>query len=237
MVVLREKVIKEINIFLDWKNTDLDWVNYFKIYSDIFLNLLNRKKFKCKWYDIIHVIASEEYNDDIHEKNSPIHKNGSCILSEQKYNNSNEAQKNILALECVYDGIMDLVKRDWWNIDVINSIYKEIQEYWINTELIAKETDSKKYSLKVTYSQCDSELYTIFFILTDKKTWESYKREMNKWNKDFLNMWLASIRISPKNIQMRPGVSTYWDVTEPFDIHIGNFIKGSNFKINYKENK
>jgi hypothetical protein len=237
MVVVKEKVVKEINIFLDWKNTELDWLNYFKIYSDIFLNLLNRKKFKCKWYDIIHVIASEQYDDDIHEKNNPIYKNGSCVLSEEIYKNANESEKSSLALDCVYDGILDLVKRDWWNIDTIHSIYNDIKVNWINTELIAKEIDSKKYSLKAVYSQYDFELYTIFFILTDKKTNEFYKREMNKWNKDFLNMWLASIRISPKNIQMRPGVSTYWDVTEPFDIHIGNFIKGNNFKINYKENK
>lgn len=240
MVTVKEKLIKDIEVIFDWEvNEKFYWVDsldYFQIYSEVFLNLLIRKWFKCKWYDLIHVVLSEEYKDDISKSNTSVHKNGSAELSFDSYKNASDSEKDQLALSSIYKWLLDLVERDFWDTELITETYAEIQEKWIATELILKETLNKKYNLKVTYSQINLDLFTIYFTLTDKKSKESFKREMNTWNKDFVTMWLNSIKLSSKAIQMRPWVSTYWETTEQFDIHIGNFIKGSNFKNNYKEN-
>jgi hypothetical protein len=240
MVVLKEKIINDIDVVFDWEVDDtfywVDSPDYFELYSEIFLNILKNKWFKCKWYDLIHIVASEEFKDGISEGDTSVHKNWSAILSENNYKNWDKSIKDTLALDCIYNWLLDLTKREYWDTDILNEAYEEIQAQWVNTELIFKEAINKKYNLKVTYSQLESELYVIYFTLTDKKTKESYKREMNRWDKDFMIMWLNSIKISSKAIQMRPWVSTYGETTEQFDIHIGNFIKGSNFKNNYKEN-
>lgn len=240
MVPLKKKDIKGIHI--TFKNKDIEIlntdksINYFEIYLEIFLSKLKINRFKCIGYDLIHIIVSEEYDYEIINKNTSIEKFCSVAFISNDYINWDDIIRNKMSLDSIYNWLKDLVSREEWNVDIINEIYNEIQEKWIETELVFKEVDYKVVFLKVTYYPCAKDLYKIYFTLTDKKTNEEYKREMNTWNKDFLNMWLKSIKISPKNIQMRPGISSYWDITKPFDINIKNFIKGSNFKINYKEN-
>lgn len=239
MVPLKKKEIKEINVTFD-NNLEVlgseTSIKYFDIYLEIFLSKLKLNRFKCIGYDLIHIIVSEKYNHEIIDKNTSIERFCSVAFKFNDYISWDDSVRSKMSLDSIYNWLKDLVTREEWNLDIINKIYKEIQERWIGTELVFKEVDYKVFFLKVTYYPYTKDLYKIFFTLTDKKTNEEYKREMNTWNKDFLNMWLKSIKISPKNIQMRPGISSYWDITKPFDINIKNFIIGSNFKINYKEN-
>jgi len=89
MVQLKKKIVKEINISFEEKTQSLldstQTMNYFQIYLEIFISKLKNNRFKCVGYDLIHIIASEDFNNEIREKNTAIEKFGSAKFSYDNY--------------------------------------------------------------------------------------------------------------------------------------------------------
>lgn len=243
MTAIKEKLIKDIRVHFDWKTDAIFfWVNsldYFRIYSEIFINLLKRKWFKCNGYDHIYIYASEKKNEDIYKRDCWFFKYWSIAFSEKEYKEWNENIKNKLALKFIYNWLIDLARRDSLNLGIINEVYLEIQKKWIDTELIFKEIDHSVYHLTITYCPKDSYLYTIFFKLKDKNNNKEIKKEVNKWDKDFMYTWLQWVRITKKAIKIKPSQAMNSPLTgkqaDPFEININDFIYWNDFKNSYKE--
>lgn len=241
----KDKLIKDIRVSFDWK---ADWTfywfkspNYFWIYEEIFINLLKRKWFTCNNYNHIYIKLSEKKDISIYESDFDFFKYWAVSFNKHKYIKWNESIKNSMALNSIYEWLLDLGKRDWLNIEKITTTYKEILKKWIDTELIFKEIDHKLYNLKVTYSPANPYLYTIFFILTDKINNIVHKREVNKWNKDFMYDWLQNITLSSKNITIKPSQSfrstLQWTMKDKFQIKINNIINNNILKDTYQVNQ
>jgi hypothetical protein len=184
-------------------------------YSEIFLNLLRRKKFSCPTYHHIYIQVASSLNDALVNAISfeDWCEYGVAEMDFEEYRAQNEKEKENVVFNVISNGLRDIAEVDNLDMSIIEETINQIKETGLDTELVLKTVEHKNYRLTITYySRSMEDKCPITFNLYEKETGKIYAAEIGKVEHSQIDLWLQKINLTNKHIKVKSSSSIRADV-------------------------
>ncbi|KAA3438402.1 hypothetical protein [Rufibacter hautae] len=201
----KDKLLKDLRIYyVDLPKKALYPYDY--QYTEIFLNLLIKKNFKCPQYNHLYVQVAKTLNDalmnSINIEDWYVY--GLATIDFDNYLKQTEKEKENIVVQTIIDGLRDIAIIDDLDISIMNKIFSEVRLKGLDTELEYRTLENTYYKLKITYySRSMEEQCPIYFNLTEKATNKTKRVQVGKADNSQINLWLQKINLTNKLIKVK----------------------------------
>ncbi|CAN5690010.1 hypothetical protein BH10BAC2_BH10BAC2_04250 [soil metagenome] len=130
--------------------------------------------------------------------------NGISVINYNSYLKLTEDGKMKFVFDAIVAGLKDIAILDKLDISKIDKVVKKIEEKGLDTELLYKTFENKKYVLVITYfSRSMEEECPIFFNLTDKSSDQTKRIQIGSADNDQIYLWLQKVTLTNKLIKVK----------------------------------
>lgn len=175
-------------------------------YIEIFLQLLRLHGLHCPKYSHLYIQVGETKEEALQNaiQGEDWYINGIATINYKKYKSASKAEKEKMVFKVICDGLMDIAKLDKLDIKLIEKVIKQVKQKGLDTELLFRLIENKKYTLQVTYlSRNMEEKCPVFFSITDKESGKTVKKQVGKADNTQLPMWLQKITLTNKLVKIK----------------------------------
>jgi hypothetical protein len=197
--------IRDVRLFFNY--TIPKSLLYLNRYCDIVLSRLITKKFLCPNYHHLYIRVANTKEDAL--ANIVIaeewHTYGIAVLKEETLLSADEDEKQLLVLNAIKDGLLDIAALDKLDKAKIEQAIEEAKTIGILGEVILKSKENKRIifsiSIKGTLEQFTEEIY---FTIFDKERNTTAKWKFGKENIFVIRDWFGTINVTNKKITIKP---------------------------------
>lgn len=205
----KDKKIRDLRvIYNELPNKSL--YPYDFLFSEIFLNLLSKKQFKCPTYHHLYIAVGQTLEAALKTACAyeDWHIYGVTTIDFDKYQKSNEKQKEEMVFEIISDGLLDIATIDKLDIKALKEVISEIKIKGIRTELIYQTIENNTYELIISYfSGTYEDECPIFINIKDKVTGKTNRLEIGKAQNYQIYDWLQNVQLSKDTVLIKSGDS------------------------------
>jgi hypothetical protein len=183
---------------------------YLNRYADIVLNLLISKGFLCPNYHHLYLSIANTKEEAL--ANIVIayewHTYGIAVLKEETLLKANQAEQQLLVLNALKDGLLDIATLDKLDTSKIEEAIEEAKTIGILGEVILKSKENKRIafviSTKGTLNQFNEEIY---FSILDKERDTTAKWKFGEDSIFVIRDWFKTINVTNKKITIKPAAN------------------------------
>jgi hypothetical protein len=184
-------------------------------YSEIFKNLLKKKKFACPTYHHLY-IQVEKTIEECLQRSIPIENwyiYGIAVIDYDNYLKQSIDGKEKIVFDLIVKGLKDIADIDGLDSPIIDETIDEIKHNGLDTELEYTTVENKNYILKVTYiSKSMEEESPIYLTLFEKVSNNHCKVQIGRVENSVIYYWLQKITLTKTQIKIKSSNSAAADV-------------------------
>lgn len=223
----KDKAIRDIRVFYNSLPNKSLYPFDFQ-FIEIFLNLLSKKQFKCPTYHHLYIAVGQTFEEAL--KTAYAYEDwfiyGIATIEYDKYQGSNEKQKEEMVFEIISEGLLDIAKIDKLDIKSLEEVITEIKVKGIGTELIFQTIENNSHELIISYfSGTYENECPIFINIKDKATGKSKRLQIGKAQNYQIYDWLHNVKLTMGMILIKSGDS------DRADMNLKNKPRTMEFKI------
>ncbi len=184
-------------------------------YSEIFKNLLKKKKFTCPTYHHLY-IQVEKTIEDCLRRSIPMedwYVYGIAVIDYEKYVKQAHKEKENIVVEIIVNGLKDIANIDGLDISIIDEVTNEVKQNGLDTELEYTTIEDKNHKLVISYlSKSMEEECPIYFSLTEKSSNNYRKVQIGRAEHSVIYYWLQKVILTKTQIKIKSSSSAAADV-------------------------
>ncbi|MES2275859.1 MAG: hypothetical protein V4592_07545 [Bacteroidota bacterium] len=211
----KDKLIRDLRVY-DYGFPKKAFYPYAYQYSEIFLNLLRRKKLMCPTYHHLYIGIANNTDDCLEHffAYDTWQEFGLATINYTDYRYKTEPQKEQIVFEAMISGLNDLANIDKLDLSVINDTIEEIKLKGLDTELEFSVVENKKYKLVISYlSKSMEEKCPIYLNLIEKISGKANRIQIGRADNSQIYFWFQKVALNNDVIKIKSSTSIAADVS------------------------
>lgn len=204
MNILGNQLIRDIRVYTSGLPKKI-FYPYDYQYLEIFLNLLQMNGLMCPIYHHLYIQVANNKEEAL-KSSIPMadwYTSGIASVDINEYQHANSHDKADIVFNLIIDGLRDIADIDKLDNSVIEKTIEQIKIKGLETELIFKIIENKKYILKITYlSRSIEDECPIFLDISERVTSKSNKIQLTKADNTQLGYLLKTIKLTKTSIKI-----------------------------------
>lgn len=206
----KNKLIRDLRVYYD-AYPNKAFYPYDYQYCEIFLNVLHNKQFMCPSYHHLYLYVAPTIKEGLLHSYTPIdywHVYGIAMIDYERYLKETEDGKDKMVFKFMCDGLRDIAAIDHLDTDILNQAIGEISKKGVDTELIFRVIENKRYKLTISYfANTFEEGYPVYFTIKDKVNKIENRIHIGNAGQMQLYPWLQNVKLTRKKIKVKSGTS------------------------------
>lgn len=200
-----DTLIEDLRLYFTYEVPNTNF--YLYNYTEIILNLLRAKEFKCPTYKNIYISVGETEKEAVFRAREleDFFSFGIAVLPKNDWIDKDSEEKQNIILSTIEKGLLDIAELDGLNKNSIIESIREANEIGLFSEQLLREKENKKYRFEISSIPIEGKFeHSIFMTLTEKETNKEYRWEFGEEHPIMMMTWMTYLTVTNKEIKTRP---------------------------------